>query len=213
MQLDTLKQSLYIHLEEIGKTAANFPWEDREHYIMWLRQTYAFVCHSTRLLSLTAALAKNEDIHHRFMDHSLEEKAHERLLERDFKSLDAKIEDYQELLSTMGIYQIQYYWVQHVDPIALFGYVLLLEGLAVEVGGEVYKRAKQAFGESACNFIRIHVAADEDHLPKAFKALENCPPEQLEIIEKALYATAHFYHRSIQEIMLTAGKAKSSTAA
>lgn len=213
MTLNQLKESLYFQLNSIGETVKDFPWEDPQYYSMFLRQTYSFVLHSTRLLCLSAAHLKNDEIHNRFIDHSMEEMAHEKLLEKDFKNLGVDADQLPELLPTMGIYQTQYYWIQHVNPISLFGYILLLEGLAVEFGPDVYSKIKEAHTDKSCNFLRIHVAADEDHLPKAFKTLEKCSSEELEIIEKALNMTSRFYHDSMKEVMKGEWNSKAQSAA
>ena len=201
MNIEELKNQLYGHIEGIEATAKEFPWDKKDYYAMWLRQTYAFVCHSTRLLTLSSALSKDDNFHCRFLDHAEEEKRHEKLIEADFKNLNLKISDFPELLPTAGIYQIQYYWTQHVNPICLFGYVLLLEGLAVKVGGPVYEKTKEYYGDKACNFIRIHVEADQDHLPKAFKTIEKLDTETLGLISQALKLTSGFYHESLKDIL------------
>lgn len=201
MKLDILQNELYSHIDAIEKTASEFPWHNKDFYAMWLRQTYAFVCHSTRLLTLASALCKDNGFHNRFMDHALEEKSHEKLIEKDFRNLKFNSADFPELLPTVGIYQIQYYWTQHVSPLSLFGYILLLEGLAVRVGGPVYEKVKKNHGDEVCNFIRIHVAADQDHLPKAFKTLEAASVETLKSISESLAITSNFYHESLKEIL------------
>lgn len=206
MKLSELKNALDTQLNAIGNTAKDFPWHDKEYYAMFLRQTYGFVCHSTRLLTLSATLSTDQNFHNRFMDHALEEKSHEKLLERDFKVLGRKIDDYTELPSTAAFYQTQYYWVERVHPNALFGYILLLEGLAVKVGGQVYNRLKEAHGDSACNFLRVHVEADQDHLPKAFLALEGAEPKTLEYIYQALQLSGTFYHSFMKEVQAGAWK-------
>ncbi len=213
MNLNNLKENLYVHLNNISDTADKFPWSDKMQYAMFLRQTYSFVCHSTRLLCLTAANTDHQGFHNRFLDHALEEKSHEKLLEKDFRSLGVDLHSLPELLPTKGVYQTQYYWIEHVHPLSLFGYILLLEGLAVEAGKEVYQKTKAAHKDSACNFLRVHVVADEDHLPKAFQTLEECTPQELEIINEALDMTASFYHEFMKQIMTGAWKSAPATAA
>jgi hypothetical protein len=201
MKLDQLKTALDFHLNTIGHTAKEFPWADKQYYAMWLRQTYAFVCHSTRLLTLASAKSTDQNLHNRYLDHAMEEKSHEKLLERDFKVLGLKIEDYPELANTAAFYQTQYYWAQQVHPNALFGYILLLEGLAVKVGGDVYNQIKKHHGDPCCNFIRVHVEADQDHLPKAFQILEKADPNTFPHIARALELSSHYYHSFMKDIL------------
>ncbi len=201
MKIEVIKNNLNKIVSSIGATAGSISWEDRMTYGLWLKQTYAFVCHSTRLISLAAANCADNATHNRFMEHAVEEKNHELLIEKDVKHLGLDIHELHEFTSTKGIYQPQYYWVEHVDARCLFGYILLLEGLAVSVGGGVYQKVREAHGEKASSFIRVHVDADEDHLPKAFQTISKYDSDILNKINNALSSTANFYKLSLQDII------------
>src|SRR4051812_4908445 len=92
---------------ELYKSAwAKFPWLDKNSYAAWLAQTYYYARHTTRIISFAGSLFKfdQQTIHNRFLDHSSEEKNHDRLLEADLKHLGYKVSDFPELSSTASLY-------------------------------------------------------------------------------------------------------------
>lgn len=154
-----------------------FPMHARRAYGDFLAQVYYWVSHSTRLLAVAASRVgvEHEVMHRRFLDHAREENSHHLYAKRDLEHLDLRVEDFSELAATAALYQTQYYLVEHVHPAALFGYILMLEGLSVLSGPEGCARASAAFGERAATFLKMHSDADEDHLPKAFAAVAALP--------------------------------------
>jgi hypothetical protein len=154
-----------------------FPMHERRAYGDFLAQIYYWVSHSTRLLALAASRlgTEHEPQHRRFLEHAREESGHHLYAERDLKHLDLRVDDFPELAPTAALYQTQYYLVEHVHPTALFGYIIVLEGMSVLCGREGWKRASAAFGEKAASFLRMHSDADENHLPKAFAAVTALP--------------------------------------
>ncbi|MEQ1875379.1 MAG: iron-containing redox enzyme family protein [Bdellovibrionia bacterium] len=160
-------------LREFCKSADDFPWQNPDAYAEWLGQAWYFVRHATRLLSLTASkfdLDRNE-LHNRFLDHLREERGHDVMLVRDLKALGREVKDFPERPETAALYQVQYYWIEHVDPIAFFGYILCLEGVAVSRGRQIYETVCKVHGEKAGLFLKVHSNEDEEHYAKALKQL------------------------------------------
>lgn len=157
-----------------SKTAFhNFPWEDAYAYAMWLQQTFYFVENSTRLVALTGARfpTSRNDFHRRFMEHCAEEMGHEKLLIHDIKALKLGPIDLPVLPQTQVFYQTQYYWIDRVDPIAFYGYLLYLEGLAAHHASHAIERVKAKHGPSALTFLKLHAEEDEGHIEKAFETI------------------------------------------
>src|SRR5215470_14775595 len=144
-------RELQVHLNELGKVIRNVPWHDKAIYGAFLAQTYYYVNHSTRLLALAASRfqASEERIHRRFIRHATEEMSHEILALRDLKNLGLSLESYHEFPSTRAFYQTQYYMIEHVSPWSFWGYILMLEGLAVSEGAWLYDEIKRHHGEKA----------------------------------------------------------------
>lgn len=176
------------------------PWEDRDFYANWLAQTYYYVVHSTRLIAYCGAFLKNDRLHYRFMAHIREESKHEVLAENDFKNLTGRqVREVNESPVLSGFYQSQVYWITMRQPISFYGYILCLEGLAVDYGGKAYERVLKAHGEKAAAFLRVHSQEDIDHLEKAFTTIESLSAEELEDVQKNFVQSAGLYRQMVQE--------------
>lgn len=164
------------------------PWHDKKFYAMWLSQIYYFVCEATRLIPYAAAHFKMKDSlwHKRCIHHGLEELGHEAIAERDIENLGFKIADFAELPETTQFYQNQYYLIQNVDPIALFGINLYMEGLSVNAGKAICNQLVKFYGKEASEFMIEHCQADEEHLKEVFNVINACPKERHPAIAKSL---------------------------
>lgn len=179
-------------------------WEHRGVYGHWLAQTWFFVKESTRLLNLCGAHLPQsmEDMHNRFIDHAKEEQGHALSLLRDLKQLGYSIDEYFEEPETAVFYQSQYYLIQHKSPLDFFGYILLLEGVAVEFGTQIWERVKAAHGQRSAGFLQVHGAEDPDHLEKAFKQLEGLNEPAKASLMSNFQQSAYFYQKILSKSAL-----------
>lgn len=203
--MKNLKDVFNERMKSLGPVIRETPWEDPKVYAQWLAQTWYFVKESTRLLNLCGAYMPQEfeGLHNRFIDHAKEEQGHATILLRDLKGLGEDVVHFEEYEETSAFYQSQYYLIHHKNPLEFFGYILLLEGVAVGHGEEIFERVKDIHGRKSVNFLQIHGAEDPDHLEKAMKQLEEMTGEtQLRIIEN-FHKSAFFYERIMQRIALS----------
>jgi hypothetical protein len=184
-------------------TFHEFPWENKWAYGQWLRQTFYYVENSTRLVALTGARfpTNRNDMHRRFMQHCQEEMGHEVLPVRDIKALGLEFDNLYVYPESKALYQSQHFFVERLDPIAFYGYLLFLEGLAVHHARHAIDRAKKAHGEKAIGFLKLHADEDEDHLVKAFKTLENISDQDANYICENLEHSCYFYLGFMEKIM------------
>lgn len=190
-----MKELLQNELEKLEPVIRECAWEDKRVYGNWLAQTYYYVCHSTRLLGLASSYFQRdrESLHRRFASHMGEEKGHEHLAISDLKGLKLGLDQFSEMSMTKAFYESQYYKVQYQNATALFGYILLLEATAVKLGPQIYGRVVETHGKNACNFLRIHVEEDPDHVDKALDSILVLPPQELVHVEANLVQTADVY--------------------
>lgn len=192
-----MKNTFATCMREIDVAVESFPWHERRAYADWLAQTYFYVRHSTRLLAAAAGRFPYDDrgnaLHQRFGAHIAEEEKHELLALHDVKTLGFNLDDFPERDATRMFYEPQYYKVEHEDPLALFGYILPLEAVAVSKGKWVLARTDQLFGRAAGTFLRVHAEDDVEHLDKAFAALDGITPQQAIIVERNLRQSTTAY--------------------
>jgi hypothetical protein len=181
-----------------------FPWDERSAYADWLSQTYHYVHRSTRLLACAAARfpvdQRGDALHHRFSRHMSEEKKHERLCLHDIGCLGAALIDYPERPATRMLYEPQYFKIEHQDPTAVFGYILVLEALGAVDGRAIHEAVVRAHGDPCASFVMLHASEDPDHLTKAYAILEGCSPAQLALVEENAWQTVHAYAGMLREI-------------
>ncbi|NQZ58706.1 MAG: iron-containing redox enzyme family protein [Lentisphaeraceae bacterium] len=169
--------------EEFIETCESLPWSDKSFYTNYLAQTFYYVQHSTKLLALGAALMdyKDKAFEKRFIEHIAEEGSHELLALRDLQNMGHKIEDISELPETRMAWESQYYKIQNKDPLALMGYILFLEYVAVSICPSIVKKVKDSF-DGPVAFVKLHGEEDIDHVQKAIDVIESLSEERKKII-------------------------------
>jgi thiaminase len=192
---------LQIHLNDLGRVVRAVPWHNKRVYGAFLAQTYYYVSHSTRLLALAASRFKSshEQVHRRFIKHATEEMSHEILALHDLKHLGLALEHYSEFPSTRAFYQTQYYMIEHVSPWSFWGYILMLEGLALTKGNWLLREVTQHHGEDAGAFIRVHAAEDIGHMAEAEKALKSIPDEERPLVIEQIANSCFYYRAMLQQ--------------
>lgn len=201
-----LKNLMSHHEKEMSKTKKimlSCPWEQTEFYVNWCGQFYFFVAHATRLLAAAAArLNVDRDVLHlRFLDHCQEEKNHEKLFEKDLEHFGRSVSSFQEHPLAALLYQSQYYLIDYKDPLAFFGSILFLEGMSTAAGGpEIYTILKKKYGDEACNFVKVHVHEDEDHIQKAYMALEKMSDKELGFIFESYRCTSYAFNHLLLDL-------------
>jgi thiaminase len=189
---------LQKHLSVLDNTIEATPWRDRMVYGAFLSQTYYYVSHSTRLLALAASrLAFSEErLHRRLLRHATEEMGHEALALRDLRHLGLALDQFPELPATRAFYQTQYYLIEHVSPASFWGYILMLEGLAVSKGRWLFDEIKQHHGELAGSFVKLHAVEDVAHVAEAEQAMQALPDRDRPLVV-AQVASSCFYYCSM----------------
>lgn len=202
-------------MADLCQQMLDFPWADQQCYADWVAQTYYFVLHSTRLFASASSRCtlENNKLHFRYLDHLAEERGHEHLAKNDLKFMNFKAEDFPELPETSSLYQIQYYWIEHIHPTSFFGYLLCLEGLAVRIGKQIYEDAKEVHGDRATSFLRVHVEEDENHLEEGFKQTKDFSKAQLELVAQNLSQSANLYSNMLDHILSKSAGARLKQAA
>ncbi|HVK62579.1 MAG TPA: iron-containing redox enzyme family protein [Bdellovibrionales bacterium] len=190
--------------QEMKKTAEvlwDYPWEDPRAYAMWLAQTYYMVAHSTRLVALAGACVDldQNNLHARFVDHSREERGHEKICITDLKAIGYELSELPQVYQSASMYQVQYYWIQHRDPIAFFGYTLALECLAENFGGRLHKILLERYGASAAKFIKLHSEADLEHTEAAYEQIDKLSEGELKLVRENLVLSSALYRGMLVE--------------
>jgi len=200
--MKNLKDFYSDEMLKTKKVFLGFPWQDPTLYAGWLAQTYNFVCHSTRIVTLAGALFPYDrnEFHLSAIHHANQEKNHEKLLLMDLKQLGYTLKDIPQCHNSSLMFQNQYYWIQNVNPISVYGYYLFLEGVAAEFGPKVYEILKKTYPENTLSFIRVHAEEDPDHIHEHLDKLIHLPNQDHTLIVQNLQQCTTIYLNMLQEI-------------
>lgn len=170
-----------------------YPWHDADFYAAWLSQSYFYSAITCKVLLMGAAHCSPEQapLQRRLAKHSTEERGHEQLALRDLSDLGYKPENIGEFPVTTALYATQIYKLQNVSVEPLMGWILPLEGIAVEFGSAIREKVSQA--KLPTRFLDIHVDEDPDHVTSAFKTIESLNPEMQADTMKNMEMTRDFY--------------------
>lgn len=197
-----MNNRITIDMTVVVEAARTFPWQEKRPYANFLAQTFYYVRHSTRLLALAAGRIAPGDrkSFDRFIKHIGEERNHEELARRDLSNLGFDLDAMPELPCTKLLWEPQYYKVEHESPMALLGYILPLEMLAANEGGEVVEILSEAHGADSLSFLRLHGQEDIKHVQEAIKLAESLDERDRRLIETNIGQTIYAYSTWLREI-------------
>ncbi|MBX3039604.1 MAG: iron-containing redox enzyme family protein [Bdellovibrionaceae bacterium] len=205
--MSVLKKAYELEMAKVKQIVCEMPWGDPAFYCEWMAQTYFYCSYTTRIIGLAGSLfpISRNNLHFRFFDHAREEKNHERIILNDLKTMGKKIDDYSCFSSTAALYRTQYYWIQNVNPMSVYGYFLFLEGIAVEHGPGIVEQTRKGNPEKSLKFIKVHVEEDVDHMGEHFKMLADVTPEETEMIIENMRQTSDYYIALLKDVAEKSG--------
>ena len=196
-----MKELFSERIELLNKAWVSFPWEDPKSYAVYLAQTYYYVRHSCRLLAFSAGLSEfsSQGYFGRSIAHIKEEVGHENLAKADISNLGFNLENFYELGVTRALYESQYYKTQQQHPSALLGYIIALEGCAVNSVPLVFKRIEKSHSPKSMAFLKLHSDEDPDHLEKAFQQYEKLSFENKKFVEDNFVQTCQLFSMMLSQ--------------
>lgn len=123
-----------------------------------------------------------------FAEHLDEERGHARWLEQDIKNLGADPcgLDY----AAVAFAGSQYYLIKHVSPLALLGYMAVLEGYPMS--DEHIAKIEELYPDSA-HTLKYHAIHDKDHRAELMRQLELVPDELHDLVIWNAVQSARMY--------------------
>ncbi len=187
------------NMDSLWTTFNQLDFSDREIYGLYMEQVFYLATHATRLLCRAASHLGVEDqkLHRKFVVHALEEVDHEALARADLRYL--KREPVNIMAEAKEIIRLQLEWIDKV-PLSFYGYVVILEGLALEAATDVYETALKNFGPRAVTFLKLHIAEDPDHVDKAFEMFDDLDEEALESVRINMNQSTDLYKKMMLSI-------------
>ena len=188
-----------VHLIKVKLDELNF--EDELVYGQWLAQTYYYVSHTVKFLSLCVSRfgVKENHLQQRFIKHIGEENRHELLALADLKVLNFDIQSFGELEETRCLYEPQYYKIEHLDPIHHLGYIIALESLAVHLGPYLIEKTKL---HGSDKFLKLHSMEDLEHIKEAVALYDGLDKQRQTGVLQNLTQTFRAYSNLLESIRI-----------
>lgn len=202
MSVENIQHEINRALDSMQDSIEHFPWENREAYVSWMAQSFEYVQYVTRILSLTGGrlpMTYNK-LSNRFIQHSAEERGHEKLLINDCKALGVDIQNIPVLPEAEGFHKSLYYWIYQGNPLAVLGWAIFLEAFAVRYGETIFKRTEPAHGKKACSFLHVHIHEDPDHVQKGEEILKTLEAKDFVEVTRGIRLYAGLYRSMYQSV-------------
>jgi len=145
---------------------------------------------SEHLLEVAAEKSEGRDKEY-FLEHLEEERNHHEWLTADLKH--AGIDPYESFIpvEAVNIVGAQYYFIFHINPHALFGYMAYTECFPTPM--EVIEELEHIHGKELLKTIRYHATHDVDHGREMLEMIDSLPEASRSIIFQNAVQTAHNY--------------------
>ncbi len=202
LQLEQINEKIKDGISEISDMYDLIPWEKREVYAQWLAQTYFYTRHATRIISWAAAKTPHthEWVHLKLIKLIEEEKNHEELAHHDLRNLNFSLDEFSEFSSTTAYYSTLYHLIEHQNPLCIFGYFSILEGLALTAGVKLYQYVEKQYGKNTTSFLKVHCVADVKHFEEDISILAKFNEKELDVIERSVDLSISLYKTMIKEL-------------
>jgi hypothetical protein len=154
----------------------------------------------------------------RYLRHHIpEEMNHDEWVLEDLEILGVHREDVRERIpppTVAALVGAQYYWIRHFHPVALLGFIAVLEGTPPDV--EYFEQTADRAGiprEAFSNLLR-HGKLDPRHRDDLDRALDSFPltEEHHALLGVSAFQTVHLLARVAEEVLESAGRLESKVA-
>ncbi len=137
--------------------------------------------------------------------HIDEEKDHDQWLLDDIATLGISAEDVASttpLPSVVSLLGAQYFWMLHIHPVTVFGYLIVLEGYPPLVEQLEEIRIRTGLPATAFRCLKSHAEDDPDHIAALNRTLDSMPltPEQSKFLALSAFHTIDAVASILEEL-------------
>lgn len=138
--------------------------------------------------------------------HIEEERDHDEWLLRDIESLGLPPEEVLHatpLAAVVSLLGAQYFWMLHVHPVTIFGYLIVLEGYPPLTEQLEEIRIRTGLPASAFRCLKSHADDDPDHIETLNRTLDKMPltPEQTKFLALSAFHTIDAVASVFEELL------------
>lgn len=158
---------------------------------------YHIMVASEPLLRFALAETTDPRLREYFAKHLEEERGHSTWLAQDLKSIGVDVGHTEAPLIAIQMAGSIYYLIFHVHPVALLGYMRVLEGPGMSQ--ERLAKLEQEYPRSLLRTVRYHLEHDLDHM-KDLNAIIEALPEHRKLIDEVSVMTQNYIQAAAEQI-------------
>lgn len=132
-----------------------------------------------------------------FADHLKEEAGHEFWLRNDLATADIHVKSLPVLPEAVAMAGSQYYLIHHVDPVALLGYMAVLECFPIDI--EALEKLEEIHGKELCRTLRYHAEHDVSHGADVLDEIDLLDDKQFQLVMQNAVQTALYICSAISK--------------
>lgn len=132
-----------------------------------------------------------------FAEHLREEASHERWLAADLASAGLDVKALPISPEAVAMAGSQYYLIHHVDPVALLGYMAVLECFPIDA--EALETLEEIHGKQLCRTLRYHAEHDVLHGADVLDEIDLLEEKQFQLVMQNAVQTALYIGSAISK--------------
>jgi len=206
--LENVRTNVRDTLKNVGWIAdaiAHKP--DPKNYQRYLTNVWHYAQHSATVIGLagTRCVLSHPPLAQYLLHHALEELGHDQWALDDLQALgiaEADIRKSRPVPSCAAMIGYEYYIAGYGNPVALFGWLFVLEAMGDDLGHMVAEGFKEGLElPEGVKFLAGHGEADEEHTRDIIEHIEkNISGSDLEDVHYVADVVADIYCRMLREI-------------
>ena len=152
-----------------------------------MRAAVSLMAEAVAQLEARPADAVSRPLVQYFRRHLVEEEGHDVWVLEDLEELGIRREEVLRRMPSPTVAQLvgaQYYWMRHYDPVALLGYMMVLEGYPSPAEAVEDLVTRSGVSPAAFRTMRRHAADDVDHSRDLDRLIDRLPltEQQFELV-------------------------------
>lgn len=132
-----------------------------------------------------------------YAEHLGEEKNHARWLAEDLASASIDVSKMALSPEAVAMAGSQYYLIHHVDPVALLGYMAVLECFPMPLG--TVEALECVHGKDLCRTLRHHAEHDPNHGADVLDQIDALDAREFELVKRNAVQTALYMRAAIEK--------------
>jgi hypothetical protein len=167
-----MSERIIAGVEELRKEAPLLELSNKTvliHNLIWM---YQVIVASENLMELARDAAPEASrVFHKYMrTHLEEERNHAEWLAEDLSTAGVNVKRLPLNRSAVELVGSQYYLIHHVSPVAILGYMAVLEGFTFPL--ELLEQLEAIHGKEPLRCLRYHAENDIEHRKELFKVID-----------------------------------------